>query len=231
MDTPIGTRGWSREQIARTIDHTLLDPCATVDQIVRLCREAAEHGFFSVCVNPSYVETAARELSGTAVAVCTVVGFPLGATTASAKAHEAAEAVAHGAGEIDMVVNIGAVKSGDFALVEREIAEVVRAATPGLVKVILETCYLTDPEKVDAARAAVAAGAGFVKTSTGFGSGGATLRDVRLLRRTVGDAVGVKASGGIRDVWTAVAMLDAGASRLGTSSSVKIVSQYPELIS
>lgn len=221
----------SKAEIARTIDHTLLDPRADAAGIEKICREAVDHGFFSVCVNPSYVKLAAKELAGTGVAVCTVVGFPLGATTTSTKAHEAGEAVAQGAGEVDMVINVGALKSGDLQLVEQDIREVVRAAAPQVVKVIIETCYLTDEEKREACRIAVEAGAGFVKTSTGFASGGATLHDIRLMRRTVGDRAGVKASGGIRDIETVLAMLDAGATRIGASSSVKIMAQLDELLS
>lgn len=218
----------SKAEIARTIDHTLLDPRADVEGIRKVCREAVEHGFFSVCVNPSYVKLAAQELAGTGIAVCTVVGFPLGATTTATKVHEAAEAVEQGAEEIDMVLNLGAIKSGDLELAQRDIQEVVRAAAPKAVKVILETCYLTDEEKRTACLLAVDAGAAFVKTSTGFGSGGATLHDVRLMRRAVGDQVGVKASGGIRDIETVLAMLDAGATRIGASSSVKIMAQLEE---
>lgn len=220
----------SKAEIARMIDHTLLDPRADAQGIEKLCREAVEHGFFSVCVNPSYVKLAAQQLAGTNVAVCTVVGFPLGATTTSTKAHEAGEAVAQGAGEVDMVINLGALKSRDYQLVEQDIREVVRAAAPRLVKVIIETCYLTDEEKREACRISVQAGAGFVKTSTGLATGGATLHDVRLMRRTVGESVGVKASGGIRDIETVLAMIEAGASRIGASSSVKIMAQLDELL-
>ncbi len=219
----------TRNELARKIDHTALDPRADRRRIESLCKEAVTNGFFSVCVNPAYVTFAAQQLAGTGVAVCTVVGFPLGASTASVKAYEAAEAVEHGASEIDMVINIGAVKSGDLKTVEQEVAQVVKAVAPRVVKVILETCYLTDAEKTEVARLVASAGAAFVKTSTGFADWGATLRDVRLLRQAVGDRVGVKASGGIRDVWTALAMLDAGATRLGTSHSMAILAQFDEL--
>lgn len=211
--------------IANMIDHTLLKPEATEEQIVQLCAEAKQYGFASVCVNPSWVKTAARELSGTDVRVCTVIGFPLGATTPETKAFETKNAIENGAREVDMVINIGALKSGADDWVERDIRAVVEAAAgKALVKVIIETALLTDDEKVRACQLAVKAGADYVKTSTGFSGGGATIEDVALMRKTVGDNVGVKASGGVRDRKTAEAMIEAGATRIGTSSGVAIVS-------
>lgn len=213
------------EHIAKMIDHTLLKPEATKEQIIRLCHEAKRHGFASVCINPTWVKTAAHELSGTDVLVCTVIGFPLGATTSETKAFETNNAIENGAREVDMVINIGALKSGDVELVERDIRAVVEAAAgKALVKVIIETSLLSDEEKVRACQLAVKAGAGYVKTSTGFSGGGATVEDVALMRRTVGDKAGVKASGGIRDRETAEAMIEAGATRIGTSSGVAIIS-------
>jgi deoxyribose-phosphate aldolase len=211
--------------LASMIDHTLLKPEATPAQVEQLCREALEHGFATVCVNGAWVSLAAEQLKGSAVGVAAVAGFPLGAGTSAAKAYEAADEVRAGATEVDMVINVGALKAGDDALVEVDIAEVVRSAgRDAIVKVILETALLTDDEKVRASRLAVAAGAAFVKTSTGFGPGGATVEDVALLRRTVGPDIGVKAAGGIRTREQAEAMVAAGASRIGASSSVQIVS-------
>ena len=206
------------------IDHTLLKPEATTEQILRLCKEAAENCFASVCVNPTYVALCARELAGTPVRVCTVVGFPLGAHLPEVKGYETRRAVQDGAHEIDMVINIGALKSRESALVARDIAGVVEAAGPdALVKVILEMALLTTEEKIAGCSLARAAGAEFVKTSTGFASGGATVEDVRLMRQVVGPGMGVKAAGGIRTREEAQAMIAAGATRLGTSASVKIV--------
>jgi len=206
------------------IDHTLLKPEATKDQIVKLCEEAVEFGFASVCINPTYVSLAADLLRNTPVKVCTVVGFPLGASTPLVKAVEARDAIAAGAREIDMVINIGALKSGDDDLVGRDIRAVVEAARGrALVKVILETALLTDDQKVKACLIAKAEGADFVKTSTGFGPGGATVEDVRLMRKVVGKEMGVKASGGIRNLESARKMIEAGASRIGASASVAIV--------
>lgn len=209
--------------LAGMIDHTLLKPEAQEADIRTLCEEARKHGFFSVCVNPSNVKLSAELLAGSSVKVCTVVGFPLGATTPAVKAFETREAIAHGAQEIDMVINVGALKSGKLDAVEADIRAVVDAAAPVPVKVILETALLTDDEKVAACKAAKAAGAAFVKTSTGFSKGGATVEDVRLMRETVGPEMGVKASGGVRDRATAIAMIEAGANRLGASASVAIV--------
>ncbi len=215
------------KEIARLIDHTLLRPDATRQQIEKLCAEAREHGFATVCVNPAWVGHCARLLSGAETRVCTVVGFPLGATLTEVKAFETQRVIADGACEVDMVMNVGALKSADYRLVERDIAAVadVCRRAGAVSKVILETALLTDDEKVKAAVLAKAAGADFVKTSTGFASGGATAEDVALLRRVVGPAMGVKASGGVRDLRSAQAMLEAGADRIGASVGVKIVQE------
>ena len=212
-----------KKTIASMIDHTLLKPEATPAQVEKLCAEAAEYHFASVCVNPVYIPLAARRLDGTGVKVCCVVGFPLGAIAPEQKAAEAASCVAMGAEELDMVIHVGAAKAGDWALVQRDIAGVVKAAAGRTVKVIIETCLLTDEEKVKACEAAKAAGADFVKTSTGFSTGGATTHDIALMRKTVGPEMGVKASGGIRDYATAMAMIEAGANRIGASAGIEIV--------
>ena len=212
-----------KKTIAAMIDHTLLKPEATPAQIEKLCAEAAEYHFASVCVNPVYIPLAARLLKGTGVKVCCVVGFPLGAIAPEQKAAEAASCAAMGAEELDMVIHIGAAKAGDWALVQRDIEGVVKAAAGRTVKVIIETCLLTDEEKVKACEAAKAAGAHFVKTSTGFSTGGATTHDIALMRKTVGSEMGVKASGGIRDYETAMAMIEAGANRIGASTGIAIV--------
>jgi deoxyribose-phosphate aldolase len=211
--------------LARTIDHTVLKPDSTAAQVDVLCAEAAEYRFASVCILPWHVARAAATLSGTDVAVCTVVGFPLGATTTAMKVAEARDAIDHGASEIDMVASITALKSGDLEACRADIHAVVDAchARGAIVKVIIETCLLTDDEKIRMCEIVTKAGADFIKTSTGFSTGGATLHDVRLLRAHVGPAVRVKASGGIRDHATAVAMVEAGADRIGTSSGVSIV--------
>lgn len=211
--------------IARFIDHTLLKPDATAEQVRLLCAEAREHRFRTVCINPCQVKLAAAELEGTGVLVATVIGFPLGATLARAKAAEAAAAVELGAGELDMVMNIGALRDGRDDAVRDDIAAVVEVAQGRPVKVIIETCLLTNKEKERATGLIVEAGARFVKTSTGFSTGGATEADVRLLAEAARGRIGVKASGGIRDLATARLMLAAGATRLGTSSGVKIVQQ------
>lgn len=211
------------QALARMIDHTLLKPQSTAQEVAQLCQEAITHGFYSVCVNGAYVELAAKLLSGSEVKVCVVVGFPLGAGTGRSKAFEAREAVELGAGEVDMVINIGALKSKDYATVYDDIARVARAIEGTPLKVILETGMLTQEEKIMGCALSKAAGAAFVKTSTGFGPGGATVEDIKLMRELVGDQLGVKASGGIRDTQTAQAMIEAGASRLGCSSSVAIV--------
>jgi deoxyribose-phosphate aldolase len=213
------------EKMAGYIDHTLLKPDATEPQILVLCREAVGYNFFSVCINPSYVETAVNALKGSGVRVCCVVGFPLGATTTSVKAFETAEAVKNGAAEIDMVIHIGALKEHKEDYVSADIAAVVKAAAGRPVKVIIETGLLTEAEKVLACRLAKEAGASFVKTSTGFGPGGATVADIQLMRETVGSGFGVKASGGVRSAETAREMIEAGATRIGTSSGVLIVSE------
>ena len=212
-----------KKTIASMIDHTLLKPEATPAQVERLCAEAAEYHFASVCVNPVYIPLAARLLKGTGVKVCCVVGFPLGAIAPEQKAAEAASCAAMGAEELDMVIHVGAAKAGDWALVQRDIEGVVKAAAGHTVKVIIETCLLTDEEKVKACEAAKAAGAHFVKTSTGFSTGGATTHDIALTRKTVGPEMGVKASGGIRDYETAMAMIEAGANRIGASAGIAIV--------
>ena len=212
-----------KKTIASMIDHTLLKPEAIPAQVEKLCAEAAEYHFASVCVNPVYIPLAARLLDGTGVKVCCVVGFPLGAIAPEQKAAEAASCAAMGAEELDMVIHVGAAKAGDWALVQRDIAGVVKAAAGRTVKVIIETCLLTDEEKVKACEAAKAAGADFVKTSTGFSTGGATTHDIALMRKTVGPEMGVKASGGIRDYATAMAMIEAGANRIGASAGIEIV--------
>jgi deoxyribose-phosphate aldolase len=210
--------------LAPFIDHTLLKPEATPSQIARLCEEAAHHGFAGVCVNGSHVALAAQLLSGSAAKVIAVAGFPLGAMTRSAKAFEAGDAVQAGAREIDMVLNLGQLKANHLAEVERDIRAVVDAAGHAPVKVILETWALTREEKISACKLAMAAGAAFVKTSTGFGASGATAEDVALLREIVVDQLGVKASGGIRTAADAMRMIEAGANRIGASASVAIVS-------
>lgn len=221
--------GVSRRQLAKMIDHTLVKPTATRGEVERLCREAGEHGFQCVCVNPAYVSLAAQLLKGTDVKVCSTVGFPFGATLPEVKAFEARKAVENGAREIDMVINIGALKSGDYETVKEDIKTVVdvkRSYGDLIVKVIIETGYLTDEEKVAACRLAKEAGADFVKTSTGL-VGGATVEDVRLMRKTVGRKMGVKAAGGIRTLKDALAMIKAGANRIGTSTAVTIVEELP----
>ncbi len=207
------------------IDHTLLKPEATETDIKKLCAEAREYQFYSVCINSSYVELASMELSGSQTKVCAVVGFPLGAMELNSKAFEADQACLHGATEIDMVIHVGALKEGRFDYVANDIAAVVSVASDydAKVKVILETCLLTKEEIVKACELAVQAGADFVKTSTGFSTGGATVADVALMRATVGDLAQVKASGGIRDINKAKEMIAAGADRLGTSASIAIV--------
>ena len=209
--------------ITSIIDHTLLKPEATKEMIEKLCSEAKEYNFFSVCINPYYVKTAKEELEGSNVKIATVIGFPLGSTPKEVKAFEASEAIKNGADELDMVINIGALKDGDYTTVEEDIKAVVNeAADKALVKVIIETCLLDDEEKKKACEIARAAGADFVKTSTGFSTGGATVEDVKLMREVVGEDLGVKASGGIRDYETAKKMVEAGASRIGASSSIEI---------
>lgn len=209
--------------LARYIDHTLLRADASAKDIERLCAEAREHGFCAVCVNGSRVELARQLLEDSSVKVASVVGFPLGATDSDTKRFETEAAIDNGAQEIDVVLNLGRLKDGDDRYVLRELRDVVEAADERAVKVILETCLLSHQEKVRACKLVVEAGARFVKTSTGFSAGGATIDDVKLLRETVGPILGVKAAGGIRDTLTALAMIEAGATRLGTSSGVAIV--------
>ncbi|AZO95023.1 deoxyribose-phosphate aldolase [Halocella sp. SP3-1] len=215
--------------MAKMIDHTLLKPTATVEDIKNLCEEAEEYEFASVCVNPIFVPLANKLLTDSSVKVATVVGFPLGANTSETKAFETRNAIKNGSQEIDMVINMGAFKSGAYDLVQADIKAVVDATkTAGvssdiIVKVILETCYLSDDEIVQACKIAKEAGADFVKTSTGFGTAGATVEDVSLMRKTVGREIGVKASGGIKNYDLALDMLDAGANRIGASSGVAIV--------
>ena len=210
--------------IAKLIDHTILKANTTKEDVMKVIEEAKEYKFASVCINPTWVKLAAEELAGHGVDVCTVIGFPLGASTTETKAFETKDAIAKGATEVDMVINVGALKDGDDELVEKDIYEVVQAAKgKALVKVIIETCLLTDEEKVRACELSVKAGADFVKTSTGFSTGGATAEDIALMRKTVGPNVGVKASGGVRTREDADKMVAAGASRIGASASVAIV--------
>jgi deoxyribose-phosphate aldolase len=219
--------GGGAGDVAAMIDHTLLKPDATKAEIETLCREATQYGFASVCVNPTWVATCVRLVRGSAVAVCSVVGFPLGATTADTKHYETRRAIFDGAQEIDMVINVGALKSGDLNLVERDIRAVTSACRESnvLSKVIIETALLTDDEKVTACTLAKAAAADFVKTSTGFVPGGATAEDVALMRRVVGEDMGIKASGGVRTLEGVKAMVAAGATRIGASAGVRIVQQ------
>ena len=209
------------------IDHTILKPEAKSADIEKLCAEARQYGFYSVCINPGWVPLAAKSLKGSRVKVCTVCGFPLGANATGIKSHEARLAVEQGAAEIDMVVNIGALKSGDHKTVHQDIAAVVEASTGALVKVIIETCLLTEEEKILACLIAKSAGAHYVKTSTGFSTGGATVKDIELMRLTVGPQLGVKGSGGVRSLEEANQMILAGASRIGSSSGVKIIESLP----
>jgi len=209
--------------LGKLIDHTLLKPEATRDEVVKLCEEARKHRFASVCVNTTWVPLCKSLLAGTDVMVCAVVGFPLGAMAPNAKAYEAREAVRNGAREIDMVLNIGAMKSRDYETVFEDICKVVKASQPAGVKVILETSALTQEEKIIAISLSKLAGAAFVKTSTGFGKGGATVEDVALMRQLVGNEIGVKASGGVRTAEDVVKMAQAGANRIGASASVAIV--------
>ncbi len=216
----------SPECLGSLIDHTLLKPGATMRDIDQLCGEAAEHRFKSVCVNPGWVERCARKLSGTGVAVCTVIGFPLGATTTETKAFEARQAQDNGARELDMVIHVGRLKGGDHDYVHKDIQAVCGARRSGtLVKVIIETCLLTDEEKKVACELARQAGADFVKTSTGFAGGGATVADVALMRQAVGHSLGVKASGGVKSRDDLMAMVKAGATRIGASAGIRIVTE------
>lgn len=212
-------------KLNKYIDHTLLKADATQAEIDKILTEAKEYDFMSVCLNPTWVSYAAEVLAETDVKVCTVIGFPLGASTSAVKAFETTDAIDNGANEVDMVINIGAAKDGDWEAVEADIKAVVDAADGTLVKVIIETCLLTDEEKRQACLAAKSAGADFVKTSTGFSTGGATIEDVKLMRETVGPDLGVKASGGVSNRQEAEAMIEAGASRIGASKGIQIVSE------
>lgn len=215
--------------LASYIDHTILKPEAKKEDVLRLCEEAKQYHFASVCVNAYYTKLVADALAGTDVKTCVVVGFPLGATFSEIKAKETELAIQNGAQEVDMVINIGALKDGDYGLVEQDIKAVVDAAKgKAIVKVIIETCLLTDEEKIRACELSVKAGADFVKTSTGFSTGGATAEDVALMRKTVGDQAQVKASGGVRDFKGAKAMIEAGADRIGASAGIKIVMHQDE---
>ena len=221
----------SRVEIAKIIDHTLLKPEATLEDITRLCQEAEKYSFASVCVNPFWVPICHKILEHTSVKVCSVVGFPLGADTPEVKAFETDHIVEAGAGEIDMVINIGGLKSGNYELVEEEIRAVIRAAGGNPVKVIFENCLLTEEEKVKACILSKRAGAHFVKTSTGFNKSGATVKDVVLMRKIVGPKMGVKAAGGIRTYEDVCNMIRAGANRIGTSAGISIISAIPIKIS
>lgn len=211
------------------IDHTLLKPEATQEAIKKLCEEALQYGFASVCIYPTWVEYASSLLKGSSVKTCSVVGFPLGANTSKTKAYETYDLIQCGAQEVDMVINIGALKSKKYELVKSDIESVVKAAQPALVKVIIETCLLTEAEKRTASILCVEAGAHFVKTSTGFSSGGATLDDIKLIRRTVGTHFGIKASGGISDKSFAIELIQAGATRIGTSKGVHLAAPLDSL--
>ena len=226
IGNPLGSTNVAAS-IAHTIDHTLLKADASQDQIAQLCYEARKHGFAAVCVNPANVKLAAQLLKGSPAAIAAVVGFPLGATSPEVKSYEAQQAIEDGATEIDMVINVGALKSRDYELVERDIATVTRTChnNRAVCKVIIEAALLTDEEKVKACQLAKAAGADYVKTSTGFGPGGATVEDVALMRRAVGPEMGIKAAGGIRSLETVKQMVKAGATRIGASAGVRIVQE------
>lgn len=227
--TPTASDGYTPADMAKYIDHTYLKPEASVNEIRKICDEAKKYHCASVCVNPSYIQYVAQQLEGSGVTPCCVIAFPFGTSTPEAKAFEASDAASKGAREIDMVINVVAIKSGDWLLVKRDIEGVVNAVKGrAKVKVIIEACLLTDEEKVKACTVAKLAGAAFVKTSTGYSTGGATVEDVRLMRETVGPEMGVKASGGVRTYDDAIAMLKAGANRLGCSSTMKIVSGVKE---
>lgn len=220
----------TREQLARMIDHTLLRPEATKSDIERLCKEAIEYNFYSVVVNPSYVSLATSLLKNTEIRVVSVIGFPLGSTLPEVKAFEAEHVLRLGANEVDMVINIGALKNHEYEIVKKDIEGVVNIAHKynALVKVIIETCYLTDEEKIIASKISEEAGADFIKTSTGFGTGGATVHDVELIRKTVSKHIGIKASGGIRTAEQALALIKAGATRIGASRSIEIINSFKE---
>jgi len=214
-------------ELSQYFDHTLLNPAATLNDVKQICREALEYEFCSVCVNPVHVAFAARELAGSNVKVCSVIGFPLGAGTSFIKAAETKQAVDDGAREIDMVINVGALKDGNLNFVEKDIRAVVDAAGGNSVKVIIETCLLNEDEKITACRLSEKAGAAFVKTSTGFADGGATAEDVALMKKNIGKTMKIKASGGIKTGEDALAMIKAGAGRIGSSACVAIVKDMP----
>lgn len=215
-----------RKNLASYIDHTVLKPETIQEDIKKICDEAIRYGFASVCINPCYVYSVKEYLEGSNVKVCTVIGFPLGATTSEVKAFEAAQAIENGADEIDMVINIGALKDERYDYVENDIKSVAeKCKDKALLKVIIETCLLNDNQKIMACELAKSAGADFVKTSTGFSTSGAEASDIMLMRNTVGKGMGVKASGGIRDLETTLKMIEAGASRIGASASVKIINE------
>lgn len=218
----------NRAELAGLIDHTQVHAYASLVDIEELCDEAVQYGFAAVSVNPAWTSYCAKRLKGTPVGIDPTVGFPLGASTPHIKLEEAREAVKNGATELDMVINIGALKSGYQNFVEQEIAAIVRAVQPVPIKVILETSYLTTEEKVAVCEISMRAGAAFVKTSTGFGLAGATVEDVQLMKQVVGDKLGIKAAGGIRTYWQASSLIEAGATRLGTSAGVEILGEVPE---
>ncbi len=213
----------TREELLKYIDQTLLRPHATIEEMTAFLEEAKLYKFYAVCINPWFTKLAVEIMKGSEIKVGVAIGFPLGATTTMTKVYEADEALENGADELDMVINIGALKSKDYEYVESEIKKIVNLAGRKIVKVILETCYLTDEEKITACKIAEASGASFVKTSTGFAPGGATVEDVKLMRETVGNRLGVKASGGIRTLDDALKMISAGANRIGTSSGKAII--------
>lgn len=216
----------SNISLSQYIDHTLLKPDAKEEDIIKLCKEAVLYGFASVCINPSHIQLAARELKGSNVNICTVIGFPLGASTTKVKAFEAEDAILKGAAEIDMVINIGKLKDKNYEYVRNDIKAVVeKCKGRAIVKVIIESCLLTEEEKTMACRISYEERSDFVKTSTGFSNGGATIEDVRLMRKVVGETMGVKASGGIKTYEDAIKMIEAGATRLGTSASINIINK------
>ncbi|MEM4766190.1 MAG: deoxyribose-phosphate aldolase [Nitrososphaerota archaeon] len=221
---------WSVKQVARAIDHTMLHAYAREDDIRRLCMEAVEYGFAAVCINPIYVPLAYELLRNTDVKVCAAIGFPLGSTFKEVKVEEARRAIERGAAELDMVINLPMLKSGKYDYVEEEIREVKRSTGDGILKVIIECCYLTDEEKVIAAKIAERAGADYVKTSTGFGPSGAKIEDVKLLRSVLSPHVKIKAAGGIRTGEQVIGFLEAGADRLGTSSGVRIIKELKKML-
>ena len=217
------TKTYTQQEMASYIDHTLLQPDASRDDILQICREAVKYRFASVCVNPSWIPLVSKQLKGTEVKTCSVISFPLGSETPEMKAMEASYVIGQGADEVDMVINIGAVKDKNWDFVRDDIKAVVDASKPAIVKVIIETCLLTDEEKVKACQLSEEAGAAFVKTSTGFSTGGATIQDIKLMRRTVGDRLQVKASGGIRTPEFAKELVEAGADRIGAGNGIVLL--------